>query len=51
MAIFAKFVHTNLIAQNWKRLAEFYEEVFGCRPLPPERRLKGQWLDLQRWSA
>ena len=45
MTVSAKFVHTNLIAQNWKRLAEFYEEVFGCRLVPPERRLKGQWLD------
>ena len=45
MTIQAKFVHTNLIARNWKRLAVFYETVFGCVPVPPERDLSGQWLD------
>jgi predicted enzyme related to lactoylglutathione lyase len=43
--IAAKFVHTNLIADNWRSLASFYIEVFGCKPVPPERDLKGQWLD------
>jgi predicted enzyme related to lactoylglutathione lyase len=41
----ARFVHTNLIAQDWKRLAQFYERVFGCTPVPPERNLSGEWLD------
>ena len=41
----ARFVHTNLIAQDWKRLARFYERVFGCTPVPPERELGGQWLE------
>ena len=41
----ARFVHTNLIAHDWKRLARFYEEVFGCTPVPPERELKGEWLE------
>ncbi|HSB73153.1 MAG TPA: VOC family protein [Candidatus Methylomirabilis sp.] len=41
----AKFVHTNLVAQDWRRLAAFYEAVFGCTPIPPERDLVGQWLD------
>lgn len=45
MPIPAKFVHTNLIAQNWKALAAFYESVFGCTPVPPERDLSGDWLD------
>jgi catechol 2,3-dioxygenase-like lactoylglutathione lyase family enzyme len=40
----ARFVHTNLIAQEWRELARFYEQVFGCEPVPPERRLKGEWL-------
>lgn len=38
--------HTNLIAQDWKRLADFYITVFGCKPVPPERNLSGEWLDL-----
>ena len=45
MTIQAKFVHTNLIARNWKKLATFYEQVFGCTSVLPERDLAGQWLD------
>ena len=41
----ARFVHTNLIAQDWKKLAQFYEHVFGCTPVLPERKLAGQWLE------
>lgn len=40
-----KFVHTNLIARDWKKLAEFYIKAFGCKRKPPERDLKGDWLD------
>ena len=35
----------NLIARDWKRLAAFYEEVFGCTIVPPERDLSGQWIE------
>ncbi len=45
MAIKAKYVHTNLVARDWKRLAEFYVQVFGCEYAPPERKISGQWLD------
>ena len=45
MTLQAKFVHTNLIAQDWKKLATFYEQIFGCTPVLPERDLAGQWLD------
>jgi catechol 2,3-dioxygenase-like lactoylglutathione lyase family enzyme len=45
LAIRSTFTHVNLIAQDWRRLAAFYERVFGCTPLPPERDLAGQWLD------
>jgi catechol 2,3-dioxygenase-like lactoylglutathione lyase family enzyme len=41
----AAYVHTNLIARDWKRLAAFYQEVFGCVPVPPERDLSGAWLE------
>ncbi|MFA0964516.1 VOC family protein [Roseivirga sp. BDSF3-8] len=40
-----KYVHTNIIAGDWKRLADFYIEVFGCEPVPPARDLRGGWLD------
>jgi predicted enzyme related to lactoylglutathione lyase len=45
MTVNARYVHTNLIAQDWKKLAQFYERVFGCTPVPPERELAGQWLE------
>ena len=34
-----KYAHTNLIARDWQRLASFYEDVFGCVRVPPERHL------------
>ena len=34
-----KYAHTNLIARDWQRLARFYETVFGCVRVPPERHL------------
>ena len=40
-----RFAHTNLIARDWRRLASFYESVFGCTLVPPERDLSGSWLD------
>lgn len=40
-----KYTHTNLIAKDWKRLLAFYQEVFGCIPVLPERDLSGDWLD------
>jgi predicted enzyme related to lactoylglutathione lyase len=45
MPIRAKFVHTNLIARDWKKLVRFYAEVFGCEPKGPERDLSAAWLD------
>ncbi len=45
MSISARFVHTNLIARDWKSLARFYQELFGCVPVPPERDFKGTDLD------
>jgi glyoxylase I family protein len=45
MAINARYVHTNLIARDWKKLVRFYRNVFGCIPRGPERDLSGEWLD------
>lgn len=41
----AKYVHTNLIADDWDSLARFYQEVFGCIPVPPERDFQGELLE------
>lgn len=38
------YVHTNIIARDWRRLADFYTEVFDCRPVPPIRDQSGEWL-------
>ncbi len=40
-----KYAHTNIITDDWKRLAEFYITVFDCKPLYPQRDLRGEWLD------
>jgi catechol 2,3-dioxygenase-like lactoylglutathione lyase family enzyme len=40
-----RFAHTNIVARDWRALARFYVEVFGCEPVPPERDLRGDWLD------
>jgi orotate phosphoribosyltransferase/catechol 2,3-dioxygenase-like lactoylglutathione lyase family enzyme len=37
-----KYAHTNLVARDWQRLARFYEDVFGCVRVPPERHLSGE---------
>ncbi len=41
----AKYVHTNLMAQDWQKLATFYQDVFGCVPVPPQRDFKGEALE------
>jgi predicted enzyme related to lactoylglutathione lyase len=40
-----RYKHTNLIAKDWKKLSVFYQSVFKCKPVPPERDLSGKWLD------
>jgi catechol 2,3-dioxygenase-like lactoylglutathione lyase family enzyme len=45
MPIDARFAHVNVIARDWRKLASFYQEVFGCSPVPPERDLAGEWLE------
>jgi len=45
MDIAAKYTHTNLIAEDWRTLANFYQHVFGCVPIPPERDFHGEKLE------
>lgn len=40
-----KYTHSNIIARDWRVLADFYTKVFDCIPLPPERHLSGEWLE------
>ena len=41
----ARFGHVNLIARDWRRLADFYSRVLGCVPVPPERDYAGPALE------
>lgn len=43
--IHAQYAHTNLIAHDWRRLAAFYERVFGCMRVLPERDLAGPAIE------
>jgi catechol 2,3-dioxygenase-like lactoylglutathione lyase family enzyme len=45
----ARYGHTNLIARDWRLLANFYERLFGCVPVPPERNYGGS--DLERGTG
>ena len=49
MSIDARYVHTNLIARDWQKLSRFYQDLFGCVPVPPERHYKGR--DLERGTG
>lgn len=40
-----RYIHTNIIAKDWRKVSQFYQQVFGCVPVPPQRDLKGGWVD------
>jgi len=40
-----EYIHTNIIAQDWNNLAQFYIDVSGCVPVYPERDFAGDWVD------
>ena len=41
----ARFGHINVTGVDWRRLAAFYEELFGCELVPPERDYRGPDLE------
>jgi len=41
----ARFGHVNVIGTDWRRLATFYTELFGCELVPPERDYRGPDLE------
>ena len=41
----AKYKHTNIVTQDCQKLAEFYQQIFGCVPVPPERNHAGEWIE------
>ena len=36
-----RYSHTSLVARDWRALASFYESLFGCTPVPPQRDYSG----------
>lgn len=36
-----RYAHTNVVARDWRALARFYIDVFGCEPVSGERDLRG----------
>ncbi|HET7472307.1 MAG TPA: VOC family protein [Candidatus Limnocylindrales bacterium] len=44
-----RFGHVNVIARDWRALAAFYTDVFGCVFVPPERDYAG--ADLSRGTG
>lgn len=40
----ARFGHVNVIARDWRSLADFYIRLFGCEVVPPERDYAGDDL-------
>ena len=41
----ARYVHTNLVARDFRALAGFYQDVFGCVVVPPERNYRADELE------
>ena len=39
------FGHANIIAADWQKVSIFYQEVFDCVPVPPQRDQSGAWLE------
>lgn len=40
-----RYVHTNIIARDAKKLIAFYKDVLGCTSMNEQRDLRGAWLD------
>lgn len=40
-----RYVHTNIIAKDCKKLIAFYKKVFNCKSIGETRDLRGEWLN------
>ena len=40
-----RYAHVNIIAENWKLLCDFYQDVFDCEPVSSERDHHGKQTD------
>lgn len=39
----SKLLHVNINAKDWRLVAAFYEEVFGCIQIPPDNKISGNF--------
>lgn len=40
-----KYLHTNLVCDDWKKVANFYQNVFECVPVYTQKRNSKKWLE------
>jgi catechol 2,3-dioxygenase-like lactoylglutathione lyase family enzyme len=40
-----RFTHISINSPDWKRLVQFYIDVFDCKLVPPLRHLHGEWFE------
>ncbi len=40
-----KYIHTNIIVKDWRKSADFYIKVLGCKEVYSKRDLRGKWID------
>lgn len=38
------YLHTNIVAQDWRRLASFYVQALGCTPVGDAFEVDAPWL-------
>ena len=39
-----RYVHTNIVTRDWKRLATFYQNALHCTRVEPSLDIGGKWL-------
>jgi len=40
-----RYIHTNIIAEDWRSLSKFYQKIFGLKPIGPQRDISGKWIE------
>lgn len=40
-----RYAHVNIVAKDWRKLMDFYVDVFDCEPVSSERNHHGEWAD------
>ena len=40
-----RYAHINIVAHDWRKLCEFYEQIFDCKPYSSERNHHGKHID------